>query len=163
MITFHGLDVTAEQLLHESETLYGQLLPRLLRPMPGLEEWIGLLIDSGLPFALTTSSRRRWVDMILADQPWRERLAFILSGDDVKHGKPHPEMYLTAAKKFDVEAHTMLVVEDSGNGCAAGVAAGALVAAVPSEHTQDQDFSGARLVADSLTDPKLGRLLQTAG
>jgi HAD superfamily hydrolase (TIGR01509 family) len=161
MIDFHDLDVTAEALLEESEVLYGQLLPKLLRPMPGLDQWIDQLLRLGLPFALTTSSRRKFVDVILATQSWSDQLAFILSGDDVRHGKPHPEMYLRAAEHFGVPPTEMLVVEDSGNGCAAGVAAGAHVVAVPSEHTKSQDFGGARLVADSLTDVRLWRMLET--
>ncbi len=162
MIDFHDLDITAETLLEESEALYGELLPKLLRPMPGLDQWIGLLTRRQLPFALTTSSRRRFVDVILATQSWSNQLTFILSGDDVRQGKPHPEMYLTAAERFRISPAEMLVLEDSGNGCAAGVAAGARVVAVPSEHTQTQDFSGAHLVADSLTDTRLWRLLETA-
>lgn len=159
MIDFHDLDDTADELLAESDGLYGELLPQLVRPMPGLDEWIGFLSEHAIPFALTTSSRRQWVDLILADQPWRKRLQFILSGDDVRQGKPHPEMYLTAASHFGVTPDVMLVVEDSGNGCKAGLAAGAQVVAIPSDHTRTQDFRGVHLVADSLTDQRLWQRL----
>lgn len=159
MIDFHDLDDPPEQLLDESDQLYGNLLPELLRPMPGLDAWIEHLHSSSVPFALTTSSRRKWVDIIFSDLPWRESLTFILSGDDVSNGKPHPEMYLSAAQRFGVEPTTMLVLEDSGNGCAAGIASGANVVAIPNEHTQDQDFSGAMLVAESLLDRRLWNLL----
>jgi HAD superfamily hydrolase (TIGR01509 family) len=160
MVDFHQLDDSAEALLVESEVLYGELLPELLRPMPGLATWIQRLIEVGVPFAITTSSRRRWVDVILADRPWRHSLSFILSGDDVRQGKPHPEVYLTAAQNFAIPPDRMLVLEDSGNGCAAAVAAGAFVVAVPSPHTRDQDFSGADLIADSLLDQRLWDLLR---
>jgi beta-phosphoglucomutase-like phosphatase (HAD superfamily) len=53
----------------------------------------------------------------------------------------------------------MLVLEDSGNGCQAAVAAGAQTVVIPSEHTKTQDFDGAILVADSLADPRLWSLL----
>lgn len=159
MIDFHQLNDAPESLLAESDQIYGNLLPELLRPMPGLEGWIEHLVASGVPFALTTSSRRRWVDVIFQDIPWREHFAFILTGDDVTHGKPHPEMYTTAASKFAIKPQEMLVLEDSGNGCASGVASGARVVAIPNEHTMKQDFSGAVLVADSLSDPRLRRLI----
>ncbi|MCC9602072.1 HAD-IA family hydrolase [Stieleria sp. JC731] len=162
MIDFHDLDDDAEDLLAESDEVYGELLPNQIRPMPGLDAWVDRLRQSGLPFALTTSSRRRWVDVIFESQPWKSELAFVLTGDDVSKGKPHPEMYLTAAERFAVSPEQMLVLEDSGNGTKAGVAAGAVVVSVPSPHTKDQDFSGAALIADSLTDPRLWDLLPTA-
>lgn len=161
MIDFHQLSDRPEQLLAESDEIYGELLSDLLRPMPGLEAWIDHLVESGVPFALTTSSRRRWVDVIFQDIQWRKSFAFILTGDDVTHGKPHPEMYTTAARKFGIQPEEMLVLEDSGNGCASGVASGAKVVAVPNEHTIKQDFSGAVLVAESLADPRLLSLVQS--
>ncbi|MCA9138673.1 MAG: HAD-IA family hydrolase [Planctomycetales bacterium] len=163
MIDFHELDVSPEQLLSESDELYGNLLPRLLRPMPGLDEWIQHLQTSGVRFALTTSSRRKWVDIIFAELEWRGSLTFVLTGDDVSNGKPHPEMYLKAARQFDVPSSSLLVLEDSGNGCAAGVAAGAKVVAIPNEHTRQQDFTGAILVADSLADSRLWVLVSAEG
>lgn len=159
MIDFHELDDSPQDLLDESDELYGQLLPELLRPMPGLDAWVTALQQSGIPFALTTSSRRRWVDIIFEGIGWHDSLAFVLTGDDVQNGKPHPEMYLKAAGHFEIEPSEMLVLEDSGNGCAAGVASGAQTVAIPNEHTKNQDFSGAILIAESLTDPRLLQLL----
>jgi pseudouridine 5'-phosphatase len=49
----------------------------------------------------------------------------------------------------------MLVLEDSENGCRAAVAAGAWTVAVPSEHTREHEYPGARLIADSLADPRI--------
>ena len=70
-------------------------------------------------------------------------------------------MYLQAAEQFKISPGNMLVLEDSGNGCAAAVAAGAMTVAVPNEHTESQNFSGAILVADSLLDPRLWDLLKS--
>ena len=159
MIDFHNLDSSAEELLQESDEIYGELLPQQIRPMRGLEEWIGRLRESRLPFALTTSSRRKWVDVIFEEHDWRDEFHFVLTGDDVTHGKPHPEMYQRAAEAFGIDPSVMLVLEDSGNGTAAGVAAGAVVVSIPSPHTKDQDFSGAYHVADSLLDERLWNLL----
>ena len=155
MIDFHQLDDSPERLLAESERLYREQLAIGPDPMPGLDRWIGRLQQSGIPFGLATSSRRKFVDVILAGVDWRDALAFELTGDDVRRGKPHPEMYLKAAERMAIAPHEMLVLEDSGNGCAAAVAAGAITVAVPSQYTRNQDFSGAVLVADSLLDPRL--------
>ena len=158
MIDFHQLDDDPTSLLAESEEIYGALLGEELQPMPGLQQWIEFLIESGTPFGLSTSSRRLFVDKIFETVDWRDELAFILTGDDVTNGKPHPEMYIKAAKNFGIATSEMLVLEDSGNGCAAAVAAGAQTVAIPSEHTRRQDFGGAVLIADSLLDPRIQAL-----
>ncbi|MEO1526522.1 MAG: HAD-IA family hydrolase [Planctomycetota bacterium] len=159
MIDFHGLEDEPESLMRECDEMYSELLPKLVRPMPGLDDWMNLLRNSEIPHALTTSSRRKWVEIIFAELDWDDSFQFILTGDDVTHGKPDPEMYLTAASRFGVAPSRMLVLEDSGNGCAAGVAAGAAVVAVPNEHTAEQDFDGAVLIAKSLNDPRLHTLI----
>ncbi len=160
MIDFHSLDESPQQLLDESDELYGNLLGDQLQPMPGLDQWIELLERLQIPFGLATSSRRMFVDRIFARVRWRSSLSFMLTGDDVRRGKPDPEMYLMAAQELSIAPANMLVLEDSGNGCAAAVAAGALTVAVPSEHTKGQNFDGAMLVAESLLDPRLWSLLE---
>jgi beta-phosphoglucomutase-like phosphatase (HAD superfamily) len=49
----------------------------------------------------------------------------------------------------------MAVLEDSQAGCQAAAAAGAFAIAVPAEHSRQHDFSAARLVVESLRDPRL--------
>ena len=160
MIDFFALDDSPQSLMDESDELYGNLLSDGLQPMDGLNEWIELLQESGLPFGLATSSRRKFVDVIFQTISWADSLSFQLTGDDVVHGKPHPEMYLRAAELLSIVPEQLLVLEDSGNGCAAAVAAGAQTVAVPSEHTREQNFDGAILVADSLNDPSLWDLIR---
>lgn len=155
MIRFHDLTDDAETLLAESDDVYGNLLADGLSPMPGLEAFIARLIQSELPFGLATSSRRKFVDVILPTTTWHDQLAFVLTGDDVTNGKPHPEMYLRAAAALSIDPPQLLVLEDSGNGTAAAVAAGAVAVSIPSEHTRDHNFDGARLIARSLTDETL--------
>ncbi|MGC6447349.1 MAG: HAD family hydrolase [Rubripirellula sp.] len=159
MIDFHQLDDQAEELIQESNEVFAGLLERGAQEMPGLSNFIEFLKVNAIPFGLATSSQRRFVDILFRDRAWREDLEFILTGDDVTRGKPDPQIYQMAADRLNLPPHQMLVLEDSGNGCAAGVASGACTVAVPSEHTQDQDFTGATLVADTLEDPRLWNLL----
>jgi beta-phosphoglucomutase-like phosphatase (HAD superfamily) len=48
-----------------------------------------------------------------------------------------------------------MVLEDSVNGCRAGIAAGAFTVAVPNRHTRGYDFSGVEFIADTLADPRI--------
>lgn len=159
MIDFHGLGDDPHALLSESDEIYAELLGEGPPPMLGMPELIQTLIDADIPFGVATSSRNRFARRILGAQSWFDSLAFLLTGDDVRQGKPHPEMYLTAAARLGISAADMLVLEDSGNGAAAGVAAGAVVVAVPSEHTRGHDFLGVHAIAQTLADPLIYRFL----
>jgi len=160
MVDHHGLSDSAESLLAESDAIYSELLQSGVPPMPGLDSLIEALRASGLPFGVATSSQRKFAERILGVMPWYGELHFLLTGDDVTHGKPHPEMYESAAKKLGIEPSKMLVLEDSGNGSAAGVAAKAVVISIPNESTHDHFFEGVYRIAKSLDDHLILRLLK---
>ena len=83
------------------------------------------------------------------------RFQFILTGEDVTHGKPEPEIYLKAAANFKIAPAEMMVLEDSQNGCRAAVAAGTFAVAVPGGHSRTHNFAGAAFDADTLRDPRI--------
>lgn len=162
MIEHHTLDATVEQLLRETDEIFPPILDAHLAPMPGLVELLAAIERAALPKAIATSSRRAFLTGVLDRYGWQSRFDFLLASEDVTEGKPHPEIYLRAARRFDLAPGEMLVLEDSANGCRAAVTAGALTVAVPGAHSRTHDFSGAALVADSLTDPRIYTLLGLA-
>lgn len=159
MIEMHGLADTVEQLMRESDDVFLALLETRLDPMPGLLELLARLEAAGRAKAIATSSRRGVVEKMLAQFAMQPRFEFVLTAEDVARGKPHPEVFLTAAERFGVEPAAMLVFEDSANGCRAAVASGAVTVAVPGEHSRHHDFAGAALVAEGLHDPRILKLL----
>ena len=144
MIDWWSLEDTIDNLGVETREIFLPLLETKLALMPGVADLLERLHESGLPRAVATSSKRRFVDDTLGRLGLLERFAFILAAEDVTEGKPHPEIYHKAAKHFDVAPHEMLVLEDSATGCAAAVAAGAYVVAVPGDHSRHHEFPGAR-------------------
>ena len=141
MIEWHSLDDAWETLSAESEEVFIMLLDRYLAPMPGLMQLLDALESAAIPKAIVTSSPRRLTDAVLSRFDIARRFDFILTAEDITHGKPDPEVYLLAAKRFGVAPNTMMVLEDSHFGSLAGVAAGAFVVAIPNEHTADHDFA----------------------
>ena len=127
--------------------------------MPGLTELLAALERAGIPKAIATSSSRRLTTACLDPFQLAPRFAFVLTSEDITHGKPDPEIYLLAARRFGVPPGEMLVLEDSQNGCRAAAAARAFTVAVPGEHSRRQDFSAADLVVDSLRDARLHEVL----
>ncbi len=153
--SYHNLDESLEELMAESDAIFLAILDEQLEPMPGLIELLAALEQAGIPKAIATSSRRSFTQRILAKFGFEPRFKFLITGDDVTHGKPDPEIYLKAAEKLCVPLTEMLVLEDSQNGCRAAVAAGAFAVAVPGEHSRSHDFSGAAFVAEGLADARI--------
>ncbi len=105
-------------------------LANLTRPLAG-----ALKLTSQLPanrWSIVTSASRR-----IAEARWRGAAIAVppstVTADDVTHGKPHPEPFLTAARLLGVDPTRCVVFEDSASGGAAGLAAGAIVIAVGSQ------------------------------
>jgi HAD superfamily hydrolase (TIGR01509 family) len=160
MIDLMQLTDSIADLSIESGAIFEEFLETHLAPMPGLYELLDVIEKAGIPKGVATSSNRSYLTRMLDRFGLLPRFDQILTGDDVVHGKPHPEIYLTAAKILNVIPGDMLVLEDSENGTRAAVAAGAHVISVPHDHSRHHDFSGARGIARSLDDPLIVNLLR---
>jgi sugar-phosphatase len=75
----------------------------------------------------------------------------LVTADDVKQGKPDPEVYLLAAERLDVAPEWCVVVEDALAGIEAAHAAGMHVIAVATTHAQEE-LESADAVAAYLSD-----------
>ncbi len=159
MIDWYGMDATVTELQQETAEIFDEILPARLRPMPGFVALLEQLEARGIPRAVATSSTRRFALRVLGQYKFVERFAFILTCDDITRGKPDPEIYLTAAHRLRVNPAQVLVLEDSELGCQAAVAAGCCAVAVPGPHNPHHCFPGAHLVATSLGDSRLWKLL----
>ncbi len=159
MIEWHNLTDTIEMLATETGEIFVSLLDTELRTMPGSLELLDLLDARGIARGVATSSGPDFAHDVLGRMGIRDRFAFVLTSADVTHGKPHPEIYQTAAQRLAVDPGAMLVLEDSQAGCKAAVAAGAVAVAVPGGHSRRHDFTGAVFVAETLADPRILGLL----
>ncbi|MFO0909321.1 MAG: HAD-IA family hydrolase [Isosphaeraceae bacterium] len=126
-----------------------------VHPTPGLIVLLDHLERLEIPRAVATSSRRPYAEGLLTRHGLIGHFQFLLCGDDVTHGKPHPEVYLTAARRFGLPPRSLLVLEDSPAGIAAARAAGAFAVGVPHEHSPAEGLSEANLIVDRLDAPAL--------
>ncbi len=155
MIDWHALSDTVEILSVETEEVFVGLLDTRLALMPGLKELLDALEAGGIPKGVATSSGSRFTRNVLGRFHLEPRFSFIVTCEDVTHGKPDPEIYLKAASRFGIDPHQMMVLEDSANGCKAAVAAGAFAVAVPAEHSSNHQYPGAAFIAETLRDPRI--------
>ncbi|HEV7148922.1 MAG TPA: HAD family phosphatase [Pedococcus sp.] len=97
---------------------------------PGAVELLTALGEQGVPNALVTMSWRSLADAVVSALP-EGTFATVITGDEVEHGKPHPEPYLAAADALGVAVADCIAIEDSPTGVRSAVAAGVPTLAVP--------------------------------
>ncbi len=102
---------------------------------PGARELLEELHTAGIRCALVTMSEAPLAREIVASLP-RPYFDFLVTGDTVTQGKPHPEAYLKAVELLqeqdpELGLHHCVALEDSEPGVAAAVASGVLTVAIP--------------------------------
>jgi HAD superfamily hydrolase (TIGR01509 family) len=98
---------------------------------PGARELLAELAAARIPCALVTMSYAELARAVVTQLP-AGTFATLVTGDELEHGKPHPEAYLTAASRLGVLPANTVAIEDSLPGVASAEAAGCVVLSVPS-------------------------------
>ncbi len=89
--------------------------------VPGVENFIRVLLDHGVRIALVTSSNNVKMSYALKAHPeFTEYFERIITADKITKSKPAPECYLLAAKELQMETDVCCVFEDSFAGIEAG-------------------------------------------
>ena len=97
----------------------------------GVKELLRILKSSGTPRIVATSTRSEKAIQHLKITGIYDLISHVVGGDEVKHGKPDPEIYLKAAAKAGFPAEDCAAFEDSDIGILAAVRSGATAVQVP--------------------------------
>jgi HAD superfamily hydrolase (TIGR01509 family) len=143
-----GLD--PERVFSDREAIFWRLLEQGLEAMPGLHAAVDRLARAGLPLAVATSGTRAYVDFVLDRLQVRAAFAAVVSGEDVRNGKPDPETYLLAAERLHADPGDCVAVEDTTHGIAAAHGAGMRAVAVTHPMNATLDLSAADAVVADL-------------
>ncbi len=98
---------------------------------PGIAELLVFLDGVTFPRALATSSSKELTARKLIASKLVGKFATIICGDEVKNGKPAPDIFLAAAELLKVSPKQCLVLEDSDNGVRAANSAGMTTIMIP--------------------------------
>ena len=117
----------------------------------GAREFISELRERGIPTAVATSSRNPHATHHLGAAGLLDLFETVVTRDDVVNPKPHPEPYLTAARRLGVDPLHCLALEDSYSGVRAAHAAGMQTVMVPDlVHPDDEILALGIAVMESL-------------
>jgi beta-phosphoglucomutase family hydrolase len=154
-----------ERLSLRKEELYRELVRNAgITPLPGVAGWIQRLKIAGIPRLVASSTPRLNIDAILDLLGLCDAFDAIVSAEDVRHGKPHPEIFLNAAARMKMPPERAVVFEDAHVGIEAAHAAGMRVIAITTTHPVEQ-LSAADLVVksfDELTVERVAELVRSA-
>lgn len=145
-----GISFDYKQLLQEKSELYMKLLQNEGNAFPGVVELIKKL-SKNYKLAIASGSSLNEITIILQKLLIRPYFIRVVSGDDVAKSKPHPEIYLNAAKNLGVVPSECVVIEDSINGVKAAKAAGMGCVAVTNSFPRKM-LGEADYVIDSLNE-----------
>ncbi len=158
----HGRELTDTQVAAVVQARQDNFLSVLatspLSPYPGVLELMqAAWAHPDFCVAIATSSTREKSQAVLdaTGVPYRQMV--YISGDQVIHKKPHPEVFLLACQGLNLPPDQCVVIEDAPNGIQAAKAAGCPCVAVTNTHSAHQ-LTQADLVVDSLVKLRLSDL-----
>ena len=108
---------------------------------PGIPEFLEGCSKHGIKLGIATSSSRQLVENIVSVHKLRDYFSCIMTGCDVAHGKPSPDIYLAVADALKVDPKRCLVFEDIIPGIQAGKNAGMKVCAVEDAYSLQEKES----------------------
>jgi HAD superfamily hydrolase (TIGR01509 family) len=142
-----GLSVPAEQMMRRRGEIATEFFANRVDLFPNVKEVLEELRLMKLHLAVATSSVSASARPFLDRHELRKFFEIIVTGEEVKRGKPAPDIYRCAAKQLGIPADACLVVEDALPGVTAAKAAKMRVVAIPdrrfvdpAEYEKEADF-----------------------
>ena len=138
-----GLSSSPEELIEQRTGVAAKFYADKIPTFDDVAEVLGALRERGLKVALATSAVGSLIRPFLDRHDITRYFDAIITGEQVKNGKPHPDIYLLAAKSVGIAPENCLVVEDALAGLQAGRSAGCQTVAIPDPRWLDpKEFEG---------------------
>lgn len=133
---------------------YPKAIKGVLKPFPGVYEFIGNAKKAGLKLALATSGEIKKLRSSMAEINYDlSNFDFVATRDMVENAKPAPDLYIKAAQGLGLAFDECLVFEDAYNGLLSGKSAGCRCLGLTSSFPRDVLYeNGAEVVLDSMSE-----------
>jgi HAD superfamily hydrolase (TIGR01509 family) len=150
----YSIPYSVEELIEMKRKAYLEALREQGRVqlIDGAAETLARLYDCGIKLMLASSSPRDQVDCVLEKFGLEKYFIASVSGDEVKNGKPDPEIFIRAMSMLNLKSHHCVVVEDSRNGIIAAHRANVPCIGYINEHSPNQDLTSADTCIEHLNE-----------
>jgi beta-phosphoglucomutase len=156
-----GRALTKEEMRTYSdrkEELYREIVRGRVKPFPGLLMIINALFRRGWKVGVGSSGPRLNVELVLSELELTGIVSSYTCAEDVKHGKPDPEVFLKVSQKMGISASGCVVVEDSVHGIEAAHRAGMKCIAITTTNVRE-NLDQADLVISSFNELTLKKIM----
>lgn len=153
LIKNFNLPVKKNELLErKKELVFDWIAKKSLQRMLFAKETVEYFWDKNIKVACATGSPKEEALLKLEKVGLLPFFQIVISGSDVKKGKPFPDTYLLAAESIGLKPEQCLAFEDTQYGVASAKSAGLLCLAIPNEFSNEQDFSQADGIFNNLQE-----------
>ena len=154
IIRKHGITYELDVLMRKEYNLYMEYLVNAndLQPIEGVRELINGLHEHNFKLVLASSSGMEVIDIVLKKFKLSDLFMAKVSGSELAHSKPHPEIFHKAAELIRSEPKECVVIEDSKNGVTAAKAAGMKCVGFLNPGSGDQNLGDADIVIRSFRE-----------
>lgn len=118
--------------------------------IPNFMDFIESVYNKDFLIALASSNTRSSIDKVIKSFKLDKYLNYSISAEEVKNGKPDPELFLKCAEILDIKANNCLVIEDSEAGVEAAMSAN--MKCIGLRSNKSQNLAGADLVIDNFNE-----------
>ena len=139
----HGKNIsetTAKRMAAKKVKTYVELAEKRLKLLPGVGEFLKFLKNKGYKIGLASSDSKITLQQFLRLTKTEKFFDTNIGGDEIKKGKPNPEIFLKCAKKLKVKPEECIVIEDSVHGIEAAKRAGMKCIAVATGQTSREEL-----------------------
>jgi len=111
-INKYNVPLSSEEFIKQEQQALDKLYDQKLKLMPGARRLIQQVDDAGLVRGIATSAPRKRLELSLKKLGIKG-FSVRVSGDDVSHGKPNPEIFIKTAENMVIDPKNCVVLEDS--------------------------------------------------
>ena len=149
-------------VMEQKEAAFRKLVSGKIQPVPGLDTLLALADRASIPMVAVTNAPRLNAEMLLSGLGIVHRFKFLVIGDELPHGKPHPMPYLEGLRVVSAAPGSSIAFEDSRSGVQSASAAGITTIGIRTSLSHsDMVAAGALMTAKSFDDPELIKLVAT--
>ena len=139
-----------EILEYKMELTIRRIKETKINAISGIPELLISLKHNNIKTAIGSSSPKELIITVIEKFQLGKYFDCIVSGDEVKEGKPKPDIYLEVSKRIGVNPEECIVIEDSRNGVLAAKNAGMKCFGFRNVNSGNQDLSKADIIVDSI-------------
>lgn len=144
----------------EKKEKYRMLSETPLSPIAGITDFLNCIHRKNYRTAVASSSMKRNIKLVLEKTGLEKFFDFIISGEEIEHGKPSPDIFLACGEALNSDPLRTVVIEDSTNGVKAALAAGYKCAGFDNSDSGRQQIESADLIVSDFSQASIDKILR---